>query len=127
MPPVVDVGARGVVELTVTDADTAVAMRSGTVEVLATPRVVALVEEASVLALEGQLAEGETTVGTRVQLDHLAPSAVGSTVVAEAHLDKVEGRRLTFTVSVNDARGLVAVGKVARVIVDRQRFLERSG
>ncbi len=122
-----EVGARGVVELRVTAADTALAMRSGTVEVLATPRVVALVEEASVLALDGQLAEGETTVGTRVQLDHLAPSAVGATVVAEAHLDKVEGRRLTFTVSVNDARGLVAVGKVARVIVDRQRFLERSG
>lgn len=122
-----EVGARGVVELVVTAADTAVAMRSGSVDVLATPRVVALVEEASVIAVAEHLAEGETTVGTRVQLDHLAPSAVGSTVVAEAHLDKVEGRRLTFTVSVNDGRGLVAVGKVSRVIVDQQRFLERAG
>lgn len=122
-----EVGARGVVELVVTEADTAVAMRSGSVDVLATPRVVALVEEASVIAVAEHLAEGETTVGTRVQLDHLAPSAVGSTVVAEAHLDKVEGRRLTFTVSVNDVRGLVAVGKVSRVIVDQQRFLERAG
>lgn len=122
-----EVGARGVVELVVTEADTAVALRSGSVDVLGTPRVVALVEEASVLAVAEHLAAGETTVGTRVQLDHLAPSAVGSTVVAEAHLDKVEGRRLTFTVSVNDGRGLVAVGKVSRVIVDQQRFLERAG
>jgi predicted thioesterase len=127
VPVVVEVGARAVVELTVSEADTAIAHRSGTVPVLATPRIVALVEEASVLALDGRLPAGETTVGTRVQLDHLAPSAVGTTVVAEAHLDKVEGRRLTFTVSVNDGRGLVAVGKVSRVVVDVQRFLERAG
>ena len=114
-------------ELTVTDDDTAVAFRSGTVPVLATPRLVALVEEASVVAVQQQLAAGETTVGMRVQLDHLAPTPVGATVLAEANLDKVEGRRLTFTVSVTDGRGLVAVGKVTRVVVDEQRFLERAG
>ena len=123
----IEVGAHGSAELTVTDGDTAVAFRSGTVPVLATPRVVALVEEASVVALRGRLAAGETTVGMRVQLDHLAPTPVGAVVVAEAHLEKVEGRRLTFTVSVTDGRGLVAVGKVTRVVVDEQRFLERSG
>ena len=114
-------------ELTVTERDTAVAFGSGTVPVLATPRVVALVEEATVLALRGRLAAGETTVGMRVQLDHLAPTPVGGAVTAEAHLEKVEGRRLTFTVSVTDGRGLVAVGKVTRVVVDEARFLERSG
>jgi predicted thioesterase len=124
---VIEVGAHGSVELTVGDDDTAVAFRSGTVPVLATPRVVALVEEASVVALRGRLAEGETTVGMRIQLDHLAPTPVGSVVLAEASLDKVEGRRLTFTVSVTDGRGLVAVGKVTRVVVDEQRFLERAG
>ena len=123
----IEVGAHGSVELTVADDDTAVAFRSGTVPVLATPRVVALVEEASVVALRGRLAAGETTVGMRIQLDHLAPTPVGGAVVAEAHLEKVEGRRLTFTVSVTDGRGLVAVGKVTRVVVDEQRFLERSG
>ena len=55
----------------------------------------------------------------RVQLDHLAPTGVGATVAAEATLEKVEGRRLTFTVSVNDECGLVAAGKVTRVVVDR--------
>jgi fluoroacetyl-CoA thioesterase len=124
---VIEVGAHGSVELVVTDADTAIAFRSGTVPVLATPRVVALVEEASVVALAGRLNEGETSVGMRVQLDHLAPTPVGASVMAEASLDKVEGRRLTFTVSVTDGRGLVAVGKVTRVVVDVARFLERTG
>ena len=62
----------------------------------------------------------------RVQLDHLAPTAVGHTVRAEAKLKKVEGRRLTFKVSVNDERGLVAAGTVTRVVVDRDRFLDKS-
>jgi fluoroacetyl-CoA thioesterase len=62
----------------------------------------------------------------RTQVDHLAPTAVGGVVTAEATLEKVEGRRLTFTVSVNDRCGLVAAGKVTRVIVDRERFLAKA-
>ena len=61
-----------------------------------------------------------------MQLAHLSPTPVGGTVVAEATLEQVEGRRLTFRVAVNDARGLVAAGRVTRVIVERARFLERS-
>ena len=61
----------------------------------------------------------------RVQLDHLAPTAVGCTVTAEATLEKVEGRRLTFTVSASDERGLVAAGKVTRVVVDVEQFLDK--
>jgi fluoroacetyl-CoA thioesterase len=116
-------GARGEASLVVGEADTAIAMRSGTVPVLATPRVIALVEEASVIAVEGSLAPGTTTVGMRVQLDHLQPSKVGDEVTAEAVLERVEGRRLMFTVSVSDHRGLVAAGKVTRVLVDLERFL----
>jgi predicted thioesterase len=119
-------GLRGEVRLTVSDADTAVAFRSGSVPVLATPRIVALVEEATVAAVAGQIEAGATSVGVRVQLDHLQPSAVGAKVVAQAQLDVVEGRRLVFTVSVNDAHGLVAAGKVTRVIVDEERFLDKT-
>ncbi len=119
-------GLSAKVELTVTEADTAVAMRSGEVAVLATPRVLALCEEASVAALAGQLPDCETTVGMRVQLDHVQPTPVGGTVVAEARLERVEGRRLTFTVHANDERGLVAAGRVTRVIVDRDRFLDKA-
>ena len=123
MPPEPGLSAR--VELEVTDADTAVAFGSGDVAVLATPRVVALCEEAAVAALSSALDTGTTSVGMRVQLDHLAPTSVGNLVSAEATLEKVEGRRLTFTVCVHDARSLVAAGKVTRVLVDRQQFLEK--
>lgn len=121
----VHLGLTAKIDLTVTSDDTAEAVRSGDVPVLATPRIVALVEEAAVAAVAGQLADGETTVSMRVQLDHLAPSAIGSTVTASAKLEKVEGRRLKFSVSVNDARGLVAAGKVTRVVVERDRFMDK--
>jgi fluoroacetyl-CoA thioesterase len=122
----VEVGLRGEIELLVSDADTAIAFGSGTVPVLATPRVVALTEEACVQAVHPFLPSDQTTVGMRVQLDHLQPTSVGSRVTAEAILDRIEGRRLTFTVHVSDACGLVAAGKVTRVIVETDRFLDRA-
>ncbi len=112
--------------MTVSERDTAEALGSGDVQVLGTPRVVGLAEEASVLAVAGQLPEGTTSVGYRVQLDHLAPTAVGGVVRAEAVLETVASRRLTFRVTVSDARGLVAAGRLTRVVVDRARFLEKS-
>lgn len=114
------------VEMTVTAGDTARAMHSGDVDVLATPRVVALCEEATCAALDGQLEPGETSVGTRVELSHLAPVAVGSTVRASATLEKNEGRRLIFSVTVSDASGLVAAGKITRVVVNEKEFLTKS-
>jgi fluoroacetyl-CoA thioesterase len=112
--------------MTVGEPDTAEALGSGDVRVLGTPRVVGLAEQASVLAVAEQLPEGMTTVGYRVQLDHLAPTAVGGVVRAEAVLETVESRRLTFRVAVSDARGLVAAGRFTRVVVDRTRFLEKA-
>lgn len=122
----VEPGLSGEVLLVVGDDDTAVALRSGEVPVLGTPRLVALCEEASVLAIDGRLQQGETTVGHTIQLDHVAPTRVGGEVRAEATLQKVAGRRLTFNVSVSDARGLVAAGKITRVVVDAERFLDKA-
>jgi predicted thioesterase len=119
------------VRLTVTENDTAEALRSGNVAVLATPRLIALAEQASCEAVEGRLAPGRTSVATRVQFDHLAPVAVGATVIAEATLVRVEGRRLTFTVSANlssDALGrLIGAGRLTRVVVDEAAFLAKAG
>jgi fluoroacetyl-CoA thioesterase len=112
--------------MVVTEADTAIAMGSGSVAVLATPRVVALCEQATCAALAGHLAEGCTTVGMRVQLDHLQPTPVGGTVEAEALLEKIEGRRLTFMVSASDTKGLVAAGRVIRVLVEVDRFMDKT-
>ena len=107
------------------EADTAVAVRSGDVPVLATPRLVALCEEAACAAVAGLLEAGHTTVGSSVQFNHLAPTAVGGSVSAEATLEKIEGRRLGFTVSVTDAAGLVGAGRITRVVVETERFLKR--
>lgn len=118
-------GCTGSVELTVTESDTAIALRSGDVPVLATPRLLALAEEASCAAVADHLDARQTTVGFRVQLDHVAAVGVGSSVKAEATLEKIEGRRLTFTVSVSDDAGLVAAGRITRVVVDRAQFLDK--
>ncbi len=107
----------------VTEADTAEAFRSGTVPVLATPRLVALCEEACCKAIEGELPDKCTSVAKRLQFDHLVPVGVGGTVWAEATLDRIEGRRLVFTLSVSESAGLVAAGKLIRVVVDRDAFL----
>lgn len=119
-------GLTGKVSLDVVAADTAEAFGSGDVPVLATPRVVALAEQAAIAALGTHLAAGQTTVGMRVQIDHLAPTAVGGAVTADATLERIEGRRLTFTVSVSDRCGLVAAGRVTRVVVQRDQFLARA-
>ncbi len=119
-------GLSATVELVVGDADTAIALHSGEVAVLATPRLLALCEEAAFTAVAPELAAGQTSVGMKVQLDHLAPSAVGHRVVAEAVVEKVNGRRVLFTVSVNDERGLVAVGRVTRVVVDAEGFVAKA-
>ncbi|MGN9912506.1 thioesterase family protein [Phytohabitans sp. LJ34] len=114
------------VELTVTDSDTAQALGSGDVPVLGTPRVLALVEAATVVATAQRMRAGMTTVGTRVELDHKAPTPVGRTVVAQAQLAKVDGRRLLFEVTVTDGSTTVAEGRVERVLVDRHKFVERA-
>ncbi|MCI4061578.1 thioesterase [Micromonospora sp. R77] len=115
------------VELTVTDADTAQAVGSGDVPVLGTPRVVALAEAATVAATATRMPPGRTTVGLRVELDHRAPTPVGRTVAATATLAGVDGRRLLFEVTVTDGAETVAAGRIERVLVDRQRFVERAG
>jgi len=119
-------GLRGELELTVSNDDTALAHRTGAVAVLATPVVIALCEEAAILALDGALEAEETTVSSRVELSHITPVAVGATVTAVAVLERIEGRRLIFAVSVDDARGLVAAGRVTRVIVETERFMKKT-
>ena len=119
-------GRSAALELQVTDADTAIAFGSGDVPVLATPRILALCEQACCDAVAADLAPGQTTVGMRAQLDHVAPVRVGSTVRAEATLEKIEGRRLRFSVSVSDGSGLVAAGRMTRVVVTRDEFLEKA-
>ncbi len=121
-PEAIPDGLAGSVSLTVTADDTAVALRSGDVPVLATPRVVALAEEAACAALEGHLAPGTTSVGVRIELDHLRPTAVGRTVIAAAVLTAVDGRKLDFSLSVQEDGVEVARGVHRRVTAPREAF-----
>ena len=121
-----DAGLAGSVTHAVRTEDTALALGTGSVPVLATPHVVRLAEQAAVAAVSGHVPGGHTTVGYRVQLDHLAPVSVGEEVVAEAVLETIEGRRLTFRVSVKYRSGLVAAGRITRVVVEEARFLARA-
>jgi predicted thioesterase len=122
----VSVGDRGALLGVVTDADTAVALGSGGLPVLGTPRLVAWCEAATCHALEGRLTTGSSSVGTAVRLEHLAPSAVGEQVTVTAVVSSVDGRRVGFEVEATDAAGVVVGrGAVERVVVDDERFLAR--
>lgn len=120
------VGLTARVELTVTDADTAQAVGSGDVPVLATPRALALAEAATVLATATRLTPGLTTVGTSVRLEHRRPSPVGATVLAVARLSGVDGTKLHFDVSLFDGGEEVASGTVDRVVLDRHAFVTKA-
>lgn len=119
----IEPGRTGAHEYTVTAADTAIAVGSGDVPVLATPRVLALLERATVEAVAADLDPGTTTVGVQVAIDHLAPTPVGALVRAEATLEDRAGRRLVFAVRLLDRDRPVARGRVVRALVDRESFL----
>lgn len=116
------VGSWAEITAIVTDTDTALYLGSGDVPVLGTPRVVALVEEASCAAIRDGLEEGRTTVGTRIELDHLSPSAVGSEITARAEVISVDGNWVDLAVSVMMGDEEVARGRHLRVVVSRDRF-----
>ena len=119
-----DPGLAAAFRHTVSEADTALAVGSGEVPVLATPRVLALAEQATVAAVAGALEAGATTVGVRVELDHLAPSPVGTELEVTSVLEQVAGRRLQFAVRLHDGGRLVAKGLITRVVVDAVAFLQ---
>jgi fluoroacetyl-CoA thioesterase len=119
-------GANAVMAHVVGPDDTARALHSGDLEVLATPRLVAWFEQATVQAVASQLEDGRTTVGTRIELTHERPSRVGSRVTVRADLGHVDGRLLRFDLTAQDDAGVVlGHAQVTRVVVDRARFLSR--
>jgi predicted thioesterase len=118
-------GLTATIELVVGAGDTAAAFASGAVDVLATPRLIGLLEEASAEAVNPVLDLGQTTVGTRVDMRHLAATPIGMRVRANAELVEVDGRILRFRIEARDEQELVAAGTHERAIVNRARFLER--
>ena len=117
-------GLRHRSELTVTDAVTAIRMGSGDMPVLSTPAMLALMENAAMLAVADGLPEGCTTVGGRIESSHLRPSKIGDEVCATAEVTKVDGKRIEFKVASYCGDVLLGEGTHLRFIVDRQRFIE---
>jgi len=122
-----ETGRSATLQFTVTDDDTARAVGSGDLPVLGTPRLLAWFEAATCAALAGGLEPDQTSVGTRITLEHLAASPVGAEVEVQADLGHVDGRLVRFTVAASHLTDgkVVATGEVTRVLVDTDRFLAR--
>lgn len=109
----------------VTDGNTAEFIGSGDMAVLATPAMVALMENAAMLAVALHLDEGETTVGSMISTSHLKPSKIGATISTIAELVEVDGRKLTFKIEAYDADVLIGAGEHVRYVVNREKFLSK--
>lgn len=103
----------------------AIHVGSGDLHVLSTPSMIALMEEAAMRCVATHLEETQTTVGGKIAVSHLKPTAHGHSISATATLTKVEGRKLQFTVSASDEEGLIGEGEHTRFIVDRESFMKR--
>jgi fluoroacetyl-CoA thioesterase len=119
-------GLVGTATLTVTDDRTAARLGSGRAPVLATPMMIALMEAAAVECVEGVLPEGQESLGTSIEIEHIAATPVGMIVSARAELRHVDGRRLTFDVEARDERELIGKGRHTRVLVDSARFRAKA-
>lgn len=119
-------GLTAEISLTVTESDTAAKWGSGLVPVFGTPALVGLMEAAAVKALEGHLPEGQTTVGGRIDVQHLAATPVGMTVRARAELTTIEGRKLVFHIEAWDAVEKIGEAIHERVVIKTEKFIARA-
>ncbi|MBR2987157.1 MAG: thioesterase family protein [Clostridia bacterium] len=111
---------------TVTEEKTAKTMGSGTLEVFATPAMIALMEEAAYKAVQPHLEEGMGSVGTYLDVKHLAATPLGMTVRCEATLIEIDRRRLVFKVTAFDDSGVIGEGKHERFIVNNESFMAKT-
>lgn len=120
------VGDSASLTFTVTDGDTAIAMESGDVPVLGTPRLIAWCEAATCEAIAAGLDEGSTTVGYQIRIDHLSPTPIGAPVTVSATIAEIDGRKITFAIGASDNEDETASGTITRVVVDRSRFVNEA-
>ena len=120
-----EVGLKYESTVVVSPSNTAATMGSGDMDVFATPAMVALMENAAMLAVAAHLPEGSATVGTQMNTSHIKASPLGATITASAELTEVEGRKLTFAVKAWDEKGVIGEGVHTRFVVDRERCLSK--
>lgn len=123
---VFDTALKGTAKTTVDESNTAKAVKSGSLDVFATPMMIALIEEATCTACAPLLDDDETTVGTKICVSHDKPSKLGSEITACAELDKVDGRQLTFSVYAQDENAtVIGKGTVERFVVLSDKFMKK--
>lgn len=120
-----EIGLRYESRTMVSTANSAKTLGSGDMDVFATPAMVALMENAAMLAVAAELPEGSATVGTQMNTSHIKASPLGAVITASAELTAVDGRKLTFAVKAWDEKGVIGEGEHTRFVVDRARFLSK--
>lgn len=121
-----EIGAKFKVSIKVEEKDTALAHGSGTLSVLATPRMIALMEESAYKCIDKYLEAGQSSVGTYLDVKHLAATPVGMEVYAESEVVEVDGRRVVFSVKAYDEKGIIGEGKHERFIVLSEKFVSKT-
>ena len=122
----IEKGIKGHQEKTVTQAETAISVGSGKVNVFATPMMIALIEQTASLSVEPYLDEGQSSVGTQINVTHCAATPVGMKVKAETEVTEVDRRRIVFSVRAYDERGLIGEGTHERFIIDVNKFQAKA-
>jgi len=122
----ITIGMTGTYKVLVSDNNTAKTMKSGSLDVFATPSLVAIMEAAAVDAIKDEIGENETSVGCAISTSHLAPSLIGDEIISYAEVIDVDGRQIKFKVSAFDKDTLVGEGKHIRVIVDKEKFINKA-
>ncbi len=121
----IEVGLKHTSKLTVNESVTAIQMGSGDMPVLATPAMMAMMENAAMLAVKDELPEGCTTVGGHIESSHLKPSKIGDKVTATAEVTKVDGKKIEFKVVAYSGETMLGSGTHLRFIVDKEKFMSK--
>ena len=121
-----ETGIKGSQKVLVTESNTAKTMGSGTLDVFATPAMIALMEETAWKSVAPYLEEGSGTVGSYLDVHHNAPTPLGMTVICESELIQIEGKKLTFRVTARDDAGIIGEGTHERFIIDNERFSQKA-
>lgn len=121
----IEIGLTHTSETVVAENNTAIALGSGDMPVFATPAMMALMENAAMLAVAGELPEGSTTVGGHIESSHIRPTKIGDAVRAVAEVIKVDGKKIFFKVTAYAGDDVIGEGEHLRFVVDKEKFLSR--
>lgn len=121
-----ELGIKNEEKLTVTEKDTAKTYKSGTLDVFATPAMIALMEKTAMDCVAPYLEDGQATVGTLMNVAHTAASPIGAEIVCKCELVEIDRRKLVFEVSAFDNAGEIGKGRHERFIIDTEKFMDKA-